>query len=126
MLKYILTFFLIIFIVSPLEAKVPKQFKGSKVYRKLKNGKLQKFDGNKYMIVKRGVKRPSRKNKIKAYLGYGAHGYDVTLAEKNTVVRDDFKPLIGVGYERRLSPEYSVEVIGTTNETLLLGVGYSF
>lgn len=118
------------------EEKAPKPFTNSNIERKLENGKLQKFDGNKYMIVKRGTKtKPKvkvvvkeklvqKKNAVKLFIGHGPEN-DITRESQNRVSleRDAF---LGIGYQRMLNEEFSLEVIGTTNESLMIGGGFHF
>lgn len=118
------------------EDKAPAPFTNSDIERKLENGKLQKFDGNKYMIVRRGSKAKvkervvikekivQKKNAVKVFLGRGPEN-DMTRESRNRVVleRDVF---LGIGYQRMLNEEFSVEIIGTTNESLLIGGGFHF
>lgn len=113
--------------------KAPAPFTDSGIKRKLKDGRVQKFDGNKYKIVRRGVKskpkvvikerRVYKKNTVKGFLGYGPN--DLERAN-STRVELERSPFVGVGYQRHLNEEFSIEVIGTSNESLMLGGGFSF
>ena len=44
--------------------KAPAPFTDSDIKRTLKDGKVQKFDGNKYMIVRRGKSKPAKKQVV--------------------------------------------------------------
>lgn len=123
-----------IFVTSVFaDDKAPAPFTDSGIKRKLKDGRVQKFDGNKYKIVRRGVKskpkvvvkekRVYKKNTVKGFLGYGPNDLDRVNSNR---VDLEFSPFVGVGYQRHLNGEFSIEVIGTTNESLMLGGGFSF
>lgn len=135
-LKYFLLGYIIVLIlamnITKAEEIAPKPFANSDIKRTLNDGKVQKFDGNKYMIVKRGVKsKPEikivekpvyKKNAIKLFLGYGPND----LNRRNNSVELDSDPLLGIGYQRMLNEDFSLEVIGISNESLLIGGGYHF
>lgn len=112
---------------------VPESFKDSGIKRKLKNGIVQKFDGNKYKIVPRKTKprKPKivveekkvyKKNAVKLFLGYGPN----ELERNGNTVELDRNPFVGVGYQRMLNEEISVEVQVHTNESAIIGGGFHF
>ena len=84
------------------------------------------------MIVRRGKKKTPKvivkekkvykKNAVKLYLGYGPNDLD----KGNNRADLDSDPFIGVGYQRMLNEDFSIEAIGTTNESLMIGGGYHF
>lgn len=115
--------------VTLAQEKAPAPFDDSSIKRRLKNGKLQKFDGNKYKIVKRRKTKSktkkqvkTKKNAVKLFLGYGPDDLD----KEGNRVELDRNPFLGIGYQRMLNKEFSVEAIGTTNESLMIGGGYHF
>lgn len=124
---------LILFNLSSFAEDVPKAFKDSDIKRTLKNGVVQAFDGDQYMIVKRGAKKKEqkpiivekqihKKNAIKVFIGYGPN----ELHAINNGAELDKDAFIGIGYERMLNKEFSVEIIGNTNESIMIGGGYHF
>lgn len=131
--------FLMLFSVSLFaEDKAPKPFQNSSIERKLEDGKVQKFDGDKYMIVKRGAKKKPavitrtvtievekpvyRKNALKLFLGHGPN----ELQKNGNSIELDKDPFIGLGYQRMLNQKFSIEIIGTTNESIMIGGGFHF
>lgn len=123
---------LILVQLAKAEDKAPAPFQNSDIKRTLEDGKVQKFDGDKYMIVRRGKKKTPKvivkekkvykKNAVKLYLGYGPNDLD----KGNNRADLDSDPFIGVGYQRMLNEDFSIEAIGTTNESLMIGGGYHF
>ena len=124
---------ILIFVMSAKAEEAPAPFQNSGIERKLENGKVQKFDGNKYKIVRRNAKRKApkvivkekrvyKKNAVKLYLGYGPND----LNRNNNTVELDSDPFLGIGYQRMLNEDFSIEAIGTTNESLIIGGGYHF
>ena len=129
-MKNLLIIFTIILTTNIYAAsKVPPPFRNSIIKRRLRNGRMQMFDGNRYMIVRRKSKRkiPTKKslykkNAIKAFLGYGPNEIK-SYGNKAVLDKDSF---LGIGYQRMLNDKLSIEVIGTTNESLMLGGGLHF
>lgn len=135
-MRNILILMIMVFILGNLRAeeKAPAPFQNSDIKRTLEDGKVQKFDGDRYMIVKRKKNKTKpkviirektvyKKNTVKGFVGYGPA--DLNRRSSNTVDLDR-QPFLGVGYQRHLNEEISVEVIGTTNESLMIGGGFSF
>lgn len=144
-MKWYIVIALLMLNVANSQEKAPAPFEDSSIERVLKDGKTQKFDGNEYMVVKRGVvkktpekettpvkpekivivkeKKIYKKNAIKGYLGYGPS--DLKARNRNTVDLQR-EPFIGIGYERMVNEKIGVEAIGTTNESLMIGLGYHF
>lgn len=134
-LRLLLLGFIVVLILvmnAKAEEKAPAPFQNSAIERKLENGKVQKFDGNQYMIVRRGTKtepkvivkekKVYKKNSLKLYVGYGPN----EVEQDGINAKLDSDPLLGVGYQRMLNEDFSLEVIGITNESLLIGGGYHF
>lgn len=119
----------------------PEIFKDSEIKRVLKDGSVQKF-GDDFMIVprekkvqkkekkkapkpvivykERVVKEKLKKNSLKLLGGYGPS--EIKSSGKRAELDSD--PFLGVGYQRRLSEDFSVEVIGTTKEDVMIGGGF--
>lgn len=119
---------------SHAEDKAPKPFNDSEIKRSLKDGKVQEFDGNKYMIVRRGSKtkvapiikevpRDYKKHSVKVFLGYGPNDLEVN---NNRRVDLDKDPLLGIGYGYKFTESISVELQGISNETGMVGLGFHF
>lgn len=126
----------LLIIPTSFAEKAPKPFDDSSIKRDLKDGTVQTFDGNEYMIVKRGVeakpqepkvvvkeKRVYKKNALKLFIGHGPHDLDKKSA---TRVDLDRKPFVGIGYQRMLNESFSVEINGNTNESYSIGGGFHF
>jgi hypothetical protein len=130
---------LLTFLISVLgfaQDKTPESFVDSNIERKLKDGTVQKFDGNSYKIVKRGEKKkktePSvvlkentihKKNAIKLFVGHGPGDIE---RRSNTRVDLENKAFFGLGYQRMLNENFSVEINGNTNESYSIGGGFHF
>ena len=110
-------------------------FGGSKIERQLKNGKLQKFDGNKYMIVRKGSKRKVKtftryvvrkikRNHFSLLAGRGPLG---NLKISDLRVKTEQGAVLGLQYMRfGRSGGKSFSIQALTNKTLMLGVGVGF
>lgn len=129
-------FLLVLFLSFNVFAEAPKPFQNSSIERKLEDGKVQKFDGDEYMIVKRDskkqptvvekvvvVEKPTyNKNAVKLFLGRGPDD----LKTNGSSVELEKNPFLGIGYQRMLNQKFSVELIGTTNQSLMIGGGFHF
>lgn len=122
------------------EDKAPAPFTDSHIERKLEDGKIQKFDGNKYKIVRRGVKKkkpapkvvtvtktivkkaPVKKNRVRLMVGYGPN----ELRSSPNRADLDYDPVMAVGYSRQLDDTFSFEATAISSETYMLGVGVGF
>lgn len=123
--------------------KAPAPFEDSDIERVLKDGKVQKFDGNRYKIVPRKKNDDSKpkvktkivkvtkkvvrlreppKNSVSAFTGYGPSGLD----REGTTVRTERDIVFGIGYDRRINTGSSLRVIGISNGTIMGGVGFDF
>jgi hypothetical protein len=136
---------LLIFIAgSVFAADIPSYLEGGTVTVTLKSGKTYSFQSDEFKVVPRVQAAPSmdevraheglvsfdppprRLNTIKLYGGYGAQGVKSAAAPTSIIVSQDFKFVFGLGISRQLTEEYSVEAVGLSNGTGLLGLGYSF
>ena len=140
-----LLIFPLMFATSPVDRQIagnkdaPKVLKDSQIERKLKNGKVQKFNGNDYKIVRRGsepkpkritkiitkkiyVKQPQRKNSVMLYGGYGPTG----LEQEGNRVRLTGGAVLGLNYSRKLNVNTRLGVMIMTNKSILGGVGFDF
>ena len=66
------------------------------------------------------------KNTVKLYAGVGPRGYETEIFSSSLHISQGYEFVMGVGYSRQLDRTWSVEAVGLTNYTALLGVGYSF
>jgi len=128
--------------------KAPAPFKDSAIKRKLKDGTMQEFDGDKYKIVRRTKKTKIKKerppvttivvekpvhfkNRISVLAGFGALG---NLKENDNAFLRGFETeqglVMGLQYQRdlRIREDYSLHggVQVQTNKTLSImgGVGF--
>jgi len=120
------------------EEKAPKPFEDSDIKRELKDGKVQKFDGNKYMIVRRGAKKkkpvtktitvvkkqPRKKNRLTLYVGSDPNDLETNSTNDKVILDKD--GLWGVGYTRNLNETIHLDAVILTNETVMGGIGVSF
>ena len=113
---------------SDLDSK----FKNSKIERRLKNGEVQSFDGNKYKIVliKRSprqpktitkiitkriyTRKPERLNSVSLHLGADLWG------------SESFGGVGGFSYSRRILEDIRVTGTGLSNGVFLGGIGFDF
>ena len=140
--------------VSTVKESTPEVFKKSDVTRKLKDGTVQRFDGDKYKIVPRTQKRkvckecvPSvkivntieekkvivrKRNHLQLYLGNGPSDDLNTNRQGNTFsASSEDENLIGIGYSRDiidLDEDLSLSIGGFyfSNETIGASVGLSW
>jgi len=139
--------------VSTSTEETPKQFKDSGVTRVLKDGSVQKFDGDKFKIVPRTQKRKvcpptvvvqerivkeevikieRKRNHLQLYVGNGPSDSLSTSRNGNTItVQSEDENLLGLGYSRDiidLNEDISLSVGGFyfTNETVGVSVGVSW
>lgn len=114
-----------------------------------KDGHVTKFDHENYAIVPRIKRAPKvcppqvechqpwnekiilvrpdpKNNKVKLYGGVGPRVYEAEVFSGALHISQGYELVVGLGYERRLDDDWSLEAVGLTNRTGLLGVGYSF
>lgn len=125
---------------------VPERFEDSSIKRKLKDGSVQSFNGNDYMIVPRTSEKPKpkkqvvkerveivktivklkpqKKNRVTLYAGYGPA--DLETNQTVTKIKLDKDAVIGLGYSRKLNESINLDILGLTNETIMGGIGISF
>lgn len=129
--------------------KAPEIFQDSEIKRTLKDGSVQSFDGDEYMIVRRGAKKKpaptpelkvirervevvktivkikqESKNRITLYGGYGPN--DLEVNENVTKIKLDKDGVVGLGYSRKITNKVNLDIIGLSNETFMGGIGLSF
>jgi len=73
------------------------------------------------IIVKE--KKVYRKNAVKLFVGHGPNELDKVNSGRVELEKD---PFLGVGYQRMINDRFSVEAIGTTNESFMIGGGLHF
>lgn len=125
----------------------PSYLKGGTITVTLKNGKTYSFSADEYMVVKRhaptalvGPMAPApervvilrdkapepKRNTVTVYGGAGHDGLSVDKTATSLTVKQDTAPVFGFGYSRLLNDEVSLQAVGLSNSTGLLGVGLSF
>jgi len=134
-----------------VKEETPKQFKKSDVTRVLKDGTIQKFDGDKYKIVPRTQKRKvckackpkvvesvvtvkekvfkRRRNHLQLLIGDGPDD-ELSVLSGNRI-RSNGEPVVGIAYSRdmfRLNRKHSVSVgiFYLSNETVGGSIGVSW
>lgn len=141
--------------VQAEEIEVPKLFIDSKIVVTLKNGKSYEFDGNKYMVVRRKAKQKAialipqiekelqkenkeqkketvqksepNKNRVRVMVGVGpSDGFSTKRRGDKVTVSSSEEDIIGVGYDRLLQDDISVNGQALSNGTVTLGLGLDF
>lgn len=116
--------------------ETPSKFKDSDIKRKLKDGKVQTFDGNKYKIVPRGVKSKPivvtktivkkakiKKNRVSLLAGASPSG---KLERDGNEVSTESNLNIGLQYQRLINDNVSIGIQVQTNESVLGSIGLDF
>lgn len=117
--------------------KAPDPFTDSKIERELDDGTLQKFDGNRYMIVRRGAKKKKpgvKESKVKQFKNrvslIGSYGSLGNIKEENNTARTEQGLVLGIQLMRDIKTEedYSLHILiqGQTNKTFSGGFGIGF
>jgi hypothetical protein len=127
-----------------IKEETPKVYKDSNIRRKLKDGKIQEFDGDKFKIVPRSQTRykkvvekkmvkpviikKSKKNNITLLAG---HAPDAGLRKNGNKVSHDHGTVLGLQYTRdvlELNKNVDLSLTGQvqTNESFFGGIGLSF
>ena len=151
---FCLLFFPLLFVCDVFaepKKDVPAPYlKGGDIVVSLKDGTLYFFSADEWKVVKRGVDKPASDpillqvevpvevekvvEKVvevpvevevfkKHRLGiYG--GWDASRIEGSSERRDD--PVVALGYEYMLNPEWNAAGLVTSHNTLLLGGGFNF
>ena len=140
----------ILFLLVSLSAfaqETPSYLKDASITVTLKNGKQYKYSANEYAVVKRENpknvvieinhegKRTTHQspaivvggpNTVKALGGAGPSGLKMTIGSSSVTIEQDYGFTYGLGYSRQLNKRWSLEAVGLSNKTGLLGLGYSF
>lgn len=131
----LVTIFILVVKIVQAEETAPKPFQNSDIERTLENGKVQKFDGDKFKIVprvKKVVKKTKAKPKKKAkaknrtsiLVGHGALG---NLRANGNRVETENGAVIGLQYMRDFTEDdYHLLIQVQTNYTVSVGVGLDF
>lgn len=80
----------------------------------------------KTKLQSQNAPQPKKLNRIKLVGGIGPGKTIVKEEEESIVVKKSMDPIVGVGYERLMSNEWSIGVQVISNQTYTLGVGYDF
>lgn len=142
----IYTMLMILLATAALADEAPKYMQDGSITVTLKDGKKAEFSTNEYMVVPRKPKKKSAPtpvvvdsgtkkaegtevagpNAIKVYVGGGPRGIEVKKNTSSVTIEQDYGAVFGLGYSRQLSSRWSLEAVGLSNKTGLLGVGLSF
>jgi hypothetical protein len=131
--------------------KAPAPLTDSTIERTLDNGQVQKFDGNEWMIVKRGPKKkkavvvPSapvaptvitktviekakpRKNRVSLLAGRSAkEGLSVQNNSTSAEIESKVGAVVGVQYQRLITERISIGAEVLSSKAALVNVGYEF
>jgi len=153
-MKNVLAVLMYMFSITALAdaTEVPVYMKDAVIIVILKDGKEYKFSGNTHAVVLRAssnklkpavivekvvevdklvevCSEPAKelhKNRIRAMIGAGPTGLK-TVTDRSTIkVTPKFGPLGGIGYDRLLDEDISVNGQILTNGTATLGLGLDF
>jgi hypothetical protein len=144
----ILTILGFLFSVSIMAQEVPGYLKDGVITVTLKDGKTYTYSTNEYMVVKRGAKKeiPSitfvysiqespvvvlqeqkrKKHIVSGMLGFSRHDLDSSVSGTRVSTKNDHDFDFGVQYQYEVSPDIYLNVLGTVNETGLVGIGFGF
>ena len=133
--------------VTAYAGEMPGYLKGATITVTLENGKTYEFAAEEYMVVKRHSETDvvveideegnrtvyqapamavAGPNSIKAFGGAGPSGLKASVDGSKAVIDQDYGLVYGLGYSRQLNHRWSLEAVGLSNKTGLLGLGYSF
>ena len=136
----ILAILLVAKIATAEDKKAPAPFQNSDIKRTLEDGTIQKFDGDEYMVVKRGkkrkplppviitqtkkiyLKRAKRKNNLMLHAGYAPIG----LSVHRYTVRAQRDVVLGLGYSRDFNDAFRGQVQILTNGSIIGGIGFNY
>jgi hypothetical protein len=153
-MKHVLLVFMFMFSLSAFAdaTEVPAYMKDAVITVKLKSGAEYKFSGNTHAVVLRSSsnklkpaiiveklvevdklvevcsepEKELNKNRIKGVIGAGPTGLKTNTEGTTTKVTSKFGPLLGIGYDRLLNEDISVNGQIMTNGTATLGLGLDF
>ncbi len=113
----------------------------------LKGGKSYEFSTNEYMVVRRDQHKDvvievdsegqrtvhqspamvvSGPNTVRVLGGVGPKDIKVTTGATSVDIEQDYSLVYGLGYSRQLNNRLSLEAVGLSNKTGVLGLGVSF
>lgn len=138
--------FLICLLIGTAYANMPTYLKDGEITVKLKNGKEYKFSSNEYMVVKREFKIvntelmdkpgaiitnvptlfPKKRHIISGMAGFSRHDLDSFVSSNRVTTKNDLDFDFGVQYQYEVHPNIYLNILGTINETGLVGVGFGF
>lgn len=141
-----LTFIILLLSLNCFAAEAPSYLKDATVTVTLKGGKTYTYSANEYAVVVRTsmdksepmTQTPEAKtveassttaagpNTFRAFVGVGPSGFSTTTTPGSVSIEQDYGALFGVGYSRQFTPRWSLEVVGLSNKTGIMGAGYSF
>ena len=142
-----LSLLLVFLSVTALAEGFPGYMKGGKIAVTLKDGKAYSYSSDEYMVVPRRKKAKPKKedevqvlakapaayvepkarpNSLRFYGGAGPSGLSATTGTTSVKVSQDWGPVFGLGYGRKISERFSLEAEGFSNLTGVLGLGWAF
>ena len=153
-MKLVLMLTMLIGLNAYAEQKAPAPFTDSQIKRTLKDGTVQTFDGDEFVIVPRKPKKkvtpvapkapevktveviktvevvreiPPKKNRVSLLAGAGpVEGLNRYTAPNTVTVESRVGAIFGLQYQRLLTDKISVGAQVQTNSALLLDVGLDF
>jgi hypothetical protein len=132
-------------IVERIKENPPAALKDGQIVLSTKDGKTTKYNANEFKIVPRykyirkksepakvvtkEVVKEKLPNQISLYAGVGYDGMVIKKSDQNSNSADVTKYrdlVLGLAYTRSIDLNWSVSGIVTSNESLLIGGGYSW
>lgn len=143
MYKFLVSIVALAISTTALASDVPEYMRGGKIVVTLKDGKSYEFSTDEYMVVRRHatapptteapvqvVERSSRseetRNVITAFIGSGAGGLQTQHNPSSVTINSRQVGVFGFGFSRRISELFSVQAVGLSNRTGVLGLGVNF
>lgn len=138
---------LLLVTTAVIASDIPEYLRDGNITVTLKDGKKYEFSTNEYMVVRRGSNKDvvveydgegkrtvyqapamavAGPNAIKVFGGAGPSGLEVKKGASSVTIEQDYGAVYGLGYSRQLNSRWSLEAVGLSNKTGLLGLGLSF
>jgi len=145
-MKKLILILTLLFTTTVFPEEMPKYMKDGIITVTLKDGKVYTFSTNEYMVVKRGAKKeaspvtiieqkeektviavqPRKKHILSAMAGFSRHDLDSKVSGTGVYTENDHDFDFGIQYQYEVSQDIYLNVLGTVNETGLIGVGFGF
>lgn len=135
-MKY-LTLLLGLFSLGTVAQEMPEWAKGGTVVFIDKNGQKHEFKAEEYKIVPRKQQaletrvvkvKPPRRNVFSLQYGFGPHGLKTESVNGGTEVSQQYSPVLGIGYSRKVGEDRDLLLGGTvqTNGTVQINLGKEY